>query len=87
MRRRSQLTRGAGHNDGPEYSPDGKSIYFNSDRTGAMQIWRMRPDGSRQEQVTSDEFNNWFPHISPDGTRMVFLSYERVSQAIRRTKR
>ena len=27
--------------------------------------------------MTSDEFNNWFPHISPDGTRMVFLSYEK----------
>jgi Tol biopolymer transport system component len=42
-----------------------------------MQIWRMRPDGSGQEQVTSDEYNNWFPHISPDGLRMVFLTYEK----------
>jgi Tol biopolymer transport system component len=37
----------------------------------------MHPDGSGQEQVTSDEFNNWFPHISPDGKWMVFLTYER----------
>jgi len=42
-----------------------------------MQIWRMRADGSAQEQITSDEFNNWFPHISPDGRWMVFLSYEK----------
>jgi len=42
-----------------------------------MQIWRMRPDGSTQEQVTFDEFNNWFPHISPDGQSMVFLSYQK----------
>jgi len=35
----------------------------------------MRPDGSGQEQVTSDEFNNWFAHISPDGKWMVFLSF------------
>ena len=27
--------------------------------------------------MTSDEFNNWFPHISPDGKQMVFLSYEK----------
>jgi Tol biopolymer transport system component len=40
-----------------------------------MQIWRMKPDGSAQEQVTNDEFNNWFPHISPDGKWIVFLSY------------
>ena len=38
-----------------------------------MQIWRMRADGSEQEQITSDDFNNWFPHISPDGKWMVFL--------------
>jgi Tol biopolymer transport system component len=37
----------------------------------------MNTDGSDQEQVTDDEFNNWFPHLSPDGRRMVFLSYEK----------
>ena len=42
-----------------------------------MQIWRMQPDGSGQEQITSDDFNNWFPHISPDGKWMVFLTYEK----------
>jgi TolB protein len=71
----TRLTTAKGLDDGPEYSPDGKYIYFNSERTGAMQIWRMHPDGSEQEQITSDGFNNWFPHISPDGQWMVFLSY------------
>jgi Tol biopolymer transport system component len=42
-----------------------------------MQIWRMRPDGSGQEAVTSDEYNNWFPHPSPDGKWLVFLSYDK----------
>ena len=36
----------------------------------------LKPDGSEQEQITDDQFNNWFPHISPDGERMVILSYE-----------
>ena len=40
-----------------------------------MQIWRMKPDGSDQEQLTDDEYNNWFPHISPDGKWIVFLTY------------
>jgi TolB protein len=35
--------------DGSEYSPDGRWIYFNSTRTGRMQLWRMRPDGTGQE--------------------------------------
>jgi hypothetical protein len=63
--------------DGPEYSPGGEYIYFNSERTGTMQIWRMKPDGTDQEQVTNDEYNNWFAHPSPDGKRLVFLSYEK----------
>ena len=65
----TRLTTAKGLDDGPEYSPDGKFIYFNSVRTGTMQIWRMRPDGSGQEQVTSDEFNNWFPHPRPTAGR------------------
>lgn len=61
--------------DGPEYSPDGKYIYYNSTETGTMQIWRMKPDGTTKEQLTFDEYNNWFPHISPDGKWMVILSF------------
>jgi TolB protein len=70
-----QLTNAKGVDDGSEYSPDGKYIYFNSNRTGNMQIWRMKPDGSDQRQLTSDEYNNWFPHISPDGKWIVLLSF------------
>lgn len=70
-----RLTDAVGLDDGPEYTPDGKYIYFNSVRSGSMQIWRMKPDGSQQEQVTNDGFHNWFAHISPDGKWMVFLSF------------
>jgi hypothetical protein len=69
------LTNSKGLDDGPEYSPDGKYIYFNSVRSGLMQIWRMAPDGSNQEQITKDDFNNWFPHISPDGQWIAFISF------------
>lgn len=61
--------------DGSEYSPDGNFIYFNSARTGSMELWRMQTDGSQQEQLTDDNLQNWFPHISPDGKWIVFLSY------------
>ena len=40
-----------------------------------MQIWRMQPDGTNQEQITSDDLNNWFPHISPDGQSIVIISF------------
>jgi dipeptidyl aminopeptidase/acylaminoacyl peptidase len=74
----TRLTTAPGLDDGPEYSPDGQYIYFNSERSGLMQIWCMNADGSNQTQVTpNDEHNNWFPHISPDGKRMVFLTFNR----------
>lgn len=63
------------HVDGPEYSPDGKYIYFNASFSGTMQLWRMKPDGSAQEQITFDEYNDWFPHISPDGKWIAFISF------------
>ena len=70
-----QLTSVKALDDGSEYTPDGRYIYFNSTRTGNMQIWRMKPDGSEQEQVTFDTLNNWFPHISPDGKSIVFITF------------
>ena len=72
-----RLTSSPGVDDGSEYSPDGQFIYFNSNRTGRMQLWRMKADGSGQEQGTSDEFNNWFPHVSPDGKSIAFLSFSK----------
>lgn len=63
------------HADGCEYSPDGQYIYYNASHSGTMQIWRMQPDGSGKEQLTFDERNDWFPHISPDGKWMVYISF------------
>ena len=71
----TNLTRHPGLDDGPEYTPDGRYIYFNSVRSGTMQIWRMKPDGADPEQVTNDEHNNWFPHVSPDGKWIVFITF------------
>ena len=72
----TQLTTAFGLNDGPEYDCDGEYIWFNSVRTGRMQAWRMKADGSEQTQMTFDvHWNTWFPHISPDRTKVVMLAY------------
>lgn len=74
----TRLTFAPGLNDGPEYSSDGAYIWFNSVRSGLMQAWRMKADGSEQTQITFDEeWNTWFPHISPDGKKVVTISYKK----------
>ena len=72
----TRLTDAPGLDDGPEYSPDGKYIWFNSVRTGRMQVWRMKANGKQQTQMTFDEdMNSWFPHVSPDGKNVVYIAY------------
>lgn len=71
-----RLTDAPGLDDGPEYSMDGKHIWFNSVRSGRMQVWRMKANGKEQTQMTFDEdMNSWFPHISPDGKKVVYIAY------------
>ena len=71
-----RLTDAPGLDDGPEFSPDGKHIWFNSTRTGRMQVWKMRANGKQQTQMTFDEdMNSWFPHISPDNQKVVYIAY------------
>jgi TolB protein len=71
-----RLTNDEGLDDGCEYTADGSKIYSNSERTGVMQIWRMNPDGTAQEQVTTDpNFADWFAHASPDGQWLAFASF------------
>lgn len=73
-----RLTDAPGLDDGPEYSPCGQFIWFNSVRSGLMQVWRMKADGSEQVQMTVDENRNaWFPHISPDGKQIVYICYKK----------
>jgi TolB protein len=74
-----QLTDDAFADDGSEFSPDGQWIYFNSERgstePGHAQLFRISVEGTRIEQLTHDERVNWFPHVSPDGTRIAYVSF------------
>jgi TolB protein len=70
-----RLTQADGLDDGPEYSYDGRWIYFNSHRSKRMQLYRMRPDGSEVEQLTYDAFDNWFGHPSPNGQLLAYIAY------------
>ncbi len=71
----TRLTFGEGHSDGPDFSHDGRLIYWNCDRDGHAQIWVMQADGSDQRTLFADDRVNWFPHPSPCGTHLLYLSY------------
>jgi TolB protein len=61
-RRWVQLTHDGGRNDYPSWSPDGRHIVFQSNRTGREEIWTMLADGSQQRQLTNNGVNtqpNW----------------------------
>lgn len=59
----------------PLFSPDGKTLYFNSPREGSSQIWSMRADGfGASTQVTKHSMSNTIEDISKDGKTIYYRS-------------
>ena len=58
----------------PSWSHDGKSIAFNSDRQGDMNLWVRTLASGVERQVTSGPGGDYQPDWSPDGTTLVFFS-------------
>ncbi|RKR73109.1 TolB family protein [Frondihabitans australicus] len=65
--------------DGAEFSPDGDWVWFSTERfttaPGHAQLARIRPDGTDLVRESHTDTVDWFPHPSPDGARLLSLSY------------
>jgi TolB protein len=59
------------------WSPDGRYIYFTSDRSGGPQIYRISANGGTPERVTFEGSYNARPRLSPDGKRLAMVHNDR----------
>jgi Tol biopolymer transport system component len=71
---------GGGHIDGPEWSPDGRWIYFNTegstpDVPGHAQLARIPDGGGSVERLVISDTVDWFPHLSPDSNSASYIAF------------
>ena len=59
---------------GPQFSPDGSKIVFESTRSGFYEVWMCRSDGRGLVQLTHFNSVSGTPRWSPDGQQVVFDS-------------
>ncbi|WP_439688802.1 TolB family protein [Curtobacterium sp. SP.BCp] len=71
-------TRDGFPDDGCTITPDGGTWLFNTERftPGTAQLASLWPGQDEPVQITNDDRVNWFPHLSPDGSHLLYLSYE-----------
>jgi TolB protein len=56
----------------PDWSPDGRYIYFVSARGGNSEIYRMDADGRNPIRLTHHPNDDYHPSVSPDGKQLAF---------------
>jgi Tol biopolymer transport system component len=73
------LDTGPGHVDGPEWSPDGSWIYFNTEgfttAPGHAQLARIPDPGGRAQRLVGSATVDWFPHLSPDSRYASYVAF------------
>jgi YVTN family beta-propeller protein len=71
-----RLTRAAGYDGGPFFTPDGSHIVWRRfDEKGLIaDVWTMKPDGSEQKQITDFGSMSWAPYMHPSGRYIIFAS-------------
>ena len=74
-RRLRRLTDDDAHDLAPVFSPDGKRVFFSSDRSGIANVYAMEPETGRTWRVTNVIGGAFHPDISPDGKTLAFVGF------------
>ncbi len=71
----TQVTHDRSMDTGPSWSPDGRKLYFSSDRTGIANIYEYSLNDGRLRQVTNVRTGAFMPTVSEDGRVLVYVGY------------
>jgi TolB protein len=72
-----RITDDPGIDTEPQWSKDGRSLYFTSDRAGGPQIYRIGVQpGDKPRRLTFQGTYNARPRISPDESQLAFVTQE-----------
>jgi TolB protein len=64
------------------WSPDGREIYFTSDRSGGPQVYKIGVGGGTPQRVTFEGSYNARPRLSPDGKKLALVHLDRGNYRI-----
>jgi dipeptidyl aminopeptidase/acylaminoacyl peptidase len=56
----------------PRWSPDSRTIWFISSRSGSSQVWKIAVDGGEAEQVTQEPLDVGNLLLAPDGKHLAY---------------
>lgn len=72
----TQLTTDRASDINPEWSPDGRWIAFESDRSGTFQVWIVSPDSGELRRLTTGPERHGWGRWSPDGREIVVWAHD-----------
>ena len=78
----TQLTHGSQFVETTLFSRDGRWLYYDSDVSGNMDLYRMALPAGAPERLTSDSSDDFWPSPSPDGREVAFHSWRGGSRDI-----
>lgn len=72
---RTFLTRDRAMDSSPAFSPDGKWLFFHSDRSGISNIYARHLETGAMKQVTNVLYGAYQPELSSDGKTLYYVGY------------